>query len=278
MAFEFPAVTEFGLERAAAVLTRGFADYYVKIPFTAAGLVQMARTDSIDLTASRVIVCDGAAIGVAMMARRGWTSRLAGMSVVPEARRRGAGRAVMVQLLAEARARGERMMVLEVIEQNEPAVRLYEASGFAKVRRLVGFAGPGAADAAAAPVLTEVDLRAMAEVVTREGLPDLPWQLSGETFAHLTPPCVAYRLGGAWVALANVLGSPVSIRGLVTERGRQGQGRALALLRAVMARHPGKEWRMSALWPEELAEVFLQVGLARTPLSQWQMSRCLEPA
>jgi hypothetical protein len=38
-----------------------------------------------------------------------------------------------------------------------------------------------------------------------------------------------------------------------------------------MARHPGEEWRVSALWPEDLAEVFVQAALARTPLTQWQM-------
>jgi hypothetical protein len=45
------------------------------------------------------------------------------------------------------------------------------------------------------------------------------------------------------------------------------------LLRAVLAKHPGKEWRMNAIWPDELAAVFLEAGFARTPLSQWQMAR-----
>ncbi len=157
------------------------------------------------------------------------------------------------------------------MKQNEPAVRLDAAMSFEKVRRLVGFAGPGATDLAVPSGLTEVDLRAMAAVLTRDGLVDLPWQLSGETLAHLTPPGVAFHLNGAWLALVNPAASPIVIRGMVTERGRQGQGRAVALLRAAMARFPGKEWRISALWPEEFSEVFLQAGLTRTPLSQWQM-------
>lgn len=275
MAFEFPAVADFGLERAAEVLTRAFADYFVKIPFSAASLMQAVRADSVDLTASRMIVVDGVAKGGALIARRGWTSRLAGMGILPEARRLGAGRATMVHLLAEARARGDRTMVLEVIEQNDPAMRLYEAMGFAKVRRLVGFAGPGATQSEVSVGLTEVDLRALAAVVTRDGLGNLPWQLSGETLAQLTPPAAAFHLDGAWLALANPVASPVVIRGLVTECGRRGQGRAVALLRATMARFPGKEWRISALWPEELADVFLHAGLTRTPLSQWQMEQRL---
>jgi hypothetical protein len=67
----------------------------------------------------------------------------------------------------------------------------------------------------------------------------------------------------------------VTIRGLVTEHTLQGQGRAAALVRAVMGKFPGKEWRVSALWPEELAGVYDGTGLKRTPLSQWQMERAL---
>jgi GNAT superfamily N-acetyltransferase len=197
------------------------------------------------------------------------------MAVVPEARRSGVGRAGVRQLLAEAKARGERTMVLEVIEQNEPAVKLYESGGFKKVRRLIGFAGPGAPGVAVPPGLTEVDLRDMAEIVTHDGLRDLPWQLSGETLAQLTPPSLAYRLNGSWVALSNPAGPQVTIRGLVTEHTVQGQGRAAALLRAVMGKFPGKEWRMPALWPEELGPVVAEAGLPQTTLSQWQMEQTL---
>jgi ribosomal protein S18 acetylase RimI-like enzyme len=273
MGYEFPSVAEYGLERAAEVLSRGFANYLVPIVSNAGVLLSMARVDSVDLTVSRVFVRDGAAIGGALVARRGWTCRLAGMAIVPEARRAGAGRAGVARLLAEAKARGERDMVLEVIEQNEPAVKLYEACSFKKVRRLVGFAGPGVPDTTVPPGLMEVDLRDMAEVVTHDSLRDLPWQLSGETLAQLTPPCVAFRLNGSWVALSNPAGVQITIRGLITEHAVQGQGRVATLLRAVMAKFPGKEWRIGALWPEELGPVIADAGLARTPLSQWQMER-----
>jgi hypothetical protein len=43
-----------------------------------------------------------------------------------------------------------------------------------------------------------------------------------------------------------------------------------------MAKHSGKEeWRLSAVWPEELAAVILPAGLPRAPLTQWQMQRSL---
>ncbi|HTL66358.1 MAG TPA: GNAT family N-acetyltransferase [Lacunisphaera sp.] len=271
MGLEFVSLLDHGLAESASVLTRGFSDYTVRIAMSPAILAQMARVDSVDLGASRVFVREGRPVGAALLARRGWTARLAAMAIVPEARRSGVGRAAVARLLSEARERHERTMVLEVIATNVAAVTLYEAGGFKKVRRLVGFAGPGAADGNVPSGLTEVDLREMAEVVTHDGRRDLPWQISGETLAQLTPPHVAFRLDGSWIALTDPSVPVVTIRGLVTEHHVQGQGRAAALIRATMARFPGKEWRVSAIWPEELADVIEQAGLVRTELAQWQM-------
>jgi ribosomal protein S18 acetylase RimI-like enzyme len=279
MNLEFPSLVDYGLERAADVLARAFKDYFVRIPFNVAVLLNAARTDSVDLAASRMFLRDGTAVGGALIARRGWTARLAGMAITPEARRTGVGRAAVLHLLAEAKARGDRSMVLEVIEQNVGAVELYRACGFQTVRRLVGFAGPPPSEAVAPPGLIEVDLREVAAAITRYGLPDLPWQLSGETVAQLTPPAVAYRLDAAWVAMTDPAQSVVTIRGLIAEPAI-GDGtppcrdREAALLRAVMAKHPGKEeWRLSAIWPEEFAAMIAPAGLPRSPLSQWQMQR-----
>jgi N-acetylglutamate synthase-like GNAT family acetyltransferase len=235
----------------------------------------MERTDSVDLAASCVVLSGETPVGAALIARRGWTSRLAAMALAPDARRQGAGRALVQHLLAEAKARGERAMVLEVIEQNEAAVKLYVGCGFKRVRRLVGFVGRGDGDRSAATSLTEVDLRDMGAVVNIEGAPHLPWQLSGETVASLTPPTVAYRLNGAWVALSNLATPKVAIRALITERVEQGRGRSSTLLQAVMAKHPGKEWEMKAIWPEEFSAAFTAAGFARTELTQWQMAQAL---
>jgi ribosomal protein S18 acetylase RimI-like enzyme len=277
MNLEWPSMIDFGLEPAAEVLGRAFEDYFVRIPSSVAILLNMARADSVDLTLSRIFLRDGAAVGGALIARRGWTCRLAGMAIVSNARRAGIGRAAVLHLVEEAEARGDRTMLLEVIEQNTAAVELYRACGFKEVRRLVGFAGPPASAPDLSPDLVEVDLREVARAVTSYGLPDLPWQISGETLAHLTPPCVAYQLNGAWIALSDPSQPVVTIRGLIAEP-IIGDGtppcrdREAALLLAAMAKHPGKEeWRFSALWPEELAPLIEPAGLPRSPLTQWQM-------
>jgi ribosomal protein S18 acetylase RimI-like enzyme len=282
MNLEFPSMVDYGLEPAAELLARAYEDYFVRIPSTVGVLLNMARADSVDLASSCVFVRGGTAVGGALIARRGWTCRLAGMAIVPQARRTGVGRAAMAHLLGEAKARGDRTMLLEVIEQNSGAVELYRACGFKEIRRLIGFAGPPLPDLAASSNLVEVDLREVAEAVTRHGLPDLPWQLSGETLAQLTPPNVAYQLDGAWIALSDPSPPVVTIRALIAEPNAAGDGtppcrnREAALLRAVMGKHPGRqEWRLSALWPEELATVIAPAGLPRSPLTQWQMQRAV---
>lgn len=275
MPLAFPSALDFGLEPTAQVFTRGFSDYFVPIASSPAILLGMARADSVDLTASRVAVLDGVAVAAALIARRGWTSRLAGMAVVPEARKSGVGKALMAQLLAEAKARSEHAMALEVIEQNAPAVRLYEGCGFQKIRRLTGYAGRPEIPPGASAELEEIDARELAALVSEHGLPDLPWQLSPETIAHATPPSTAFRFGASAVLVTNPAADVMGIRALVTRREHRGRGSSLALLRAVMARYPGKEWRASAIFPEEMGEAFTAAGLVRTPLSQWQMTRAL---
>jgi ribosomal protein S18 acetylase RimI-like enzyme len=231
----------------------------------------MAGQESIDLLCSQVALRDGQAAGVALIARRGWTSRLAAMAVSPSARNTGIGSWLMSQLIEQARARGERAMVLEVIEGNEPAVHLYRRAGFETVRRLVSYdTGPTTGIAGPVPG-TEMDLRELAGWVSVYGLTDLPWQISGESLAQLGPPNVAFRWNGAAIALSNPEADTIAVRSLLVLPEARGQGRAGALLRATVDRYPGKTWRVPPLCPEEMGGLFERVGFARDSLSQLQM-------
>jgi ribosomal protein S18 acetylase RimI-like enzyme len=277
MTVEFQALDQFGLKRAAEVLTRAFADYFVKIPFAASTLLQMARSDSVDLGASRIVLRDGSAVGAALIARRGWTSRLAAMALVPDARKSGLGTAFVERLLHDAHDRGERAMVLEVIEQNTPAVRLYEKCGFKKRRRLLGFIagadeGPDAPDNHAQ--ITEIDPREMAKALA-SAAPDWPWQLAAETLAHVAPPAQAFRIEGVSVAVTGLAGVEVTVRGIGPVAGADDLLRCASALRALRCRHPGKRWQMKPVWPEECSAAFVGAGFTRTELSQWQMQRAV---
>jgi GNAT superfamily N-acetyltransferase len=184
----------------------------------------------------------------------------------------------MDRLIGEAQVRGERAMALEVIEQNTPAVRLYRKSGFRTVRRLVGYAASpphegGEIDKEQLAALQEIDIREFACLVTGQGLPDLPWQISGESLALMGPPNVAHRLDDASVLLSDPEAPQVAVRALLVAPQARQQGQATRLLRALLARYPLKTWRVPALCPEEAGRPFERAGFERSSLSQLQMIR-----
>lgn len=83
--------------------------------------------------ATFVAVVDGADVGIVRGgpdAERPRTSWLLSMWVAPEVRGRGVGDALVLALVAWARDLGERTLLLEVADQNLPAVRLYARHGF----------------------------------------------------------------------------------------------------------------------------------------------------
>lgn len=253
------------------LLNLSFESYLVPVHFELPQFLTMLRKDSVDLASSRVLLADGEPSGIALIARRGWTSRLAAMGITKEMRGKNAGTWFMEQLLHETRDRNDREMVLEVIEQNEAAVRLYRKFGFQTVRRLVGLICRDAKQAAKSDLI-EVDLREMGRLVSLYGLPDLPWQLSGETVALLTPPAHAFGWEKAYVAVSNPEAEHVAIWSLLVEPQARGNGRAVELLRRVMSSYVDKTWHVPAILPEELGVVFERVGFRREELSQWQMS------
>jgi ribosomal protein S18 acetylase RimI-like enzyme len=270
MSLNLQSMLDCDLAEVATLLNRGFAEYWVRIEFSVAGLLRMVAQDGISVSDSRVALRDDEKVAVALIARRGWSSRLAGMAVVPEARATGVGSWLTAQLLSESRQRGERRMELEVIEENIPGVRLYWKSGFHTLRRLVCFALRDPHEGQKAD-LEEVDIREVARIVTRHGLPDLPWQVSGESLAQLGPPSRAYKCGAAYAAISDPAASSVAIRSVVVEPQGRRQGHAMRLLRALIAEYPGKEWNVPALCPEEIGGVFERVGFVKGPLAQLHM-------
>jgi GNAT superfamily N-acetyltransferase len=278
MRFRLESVLDHGLDRALDLLNRGFADYVVPIELDAAELHHLIVEDGIDVSRSRVVYRDGQAVGIALIARRGWTIRLAAMALVPSARGAGVGSWLLGRTIDEAQEHGERAMVLEVIEQNEPALQLYRKSGFRAVRRLVGYVATPPYEGNETALqghdsMQEIDVREFARRVSACGLPDLPWQVSGESLACLGPPNAAYRLDDAFVLLSDPEASQVAVRALLVDPRARRQGQATNLLRALLARSPQKTWRVLELCPEEAGGPFEKAGFERTSLSQFQMIR-----
>jgi GNAT superfamily N-acetyltransferase len=274
MDFDTVAASNYSLPDLVRFLNQGFEGYFVPIQIQLFDFLAMLRKDGIDLTISRVLIADDQPCGVALIARRGWTSRLAAMGIAKERRGQGAGSWFIKQLIEEAYQRGEREMSLEVIEQNEPAVRLYQKSGFQTVRRLIGLIRKDAEEIEMEP-LQEIDLREMGCLISQHGLADLPWQLSGDSIAQMNPPARAYCKGQAYVAISNPEAERVVIWSLLVEEGARGKGFGTHMLKNLMANHRGKTWHVPALFPEEFENVFVRAGFEREKLSQWQMRLAL---
>lgn len=261
---------------------RSFMGYPVTLPRTAAALEARVRTESIDLDVSRVVKQGGENIGLALIARRGWNARVAAFAILPDARGGGVGLKVMRQVLGESRERGEHWMTLEVIEQNEPAVSLYRKLGFTQKRRLFGYrraplpATAGSHDAD----LTEIDPLEFARLATRHGVPDLPWQLSGETLSNITPPAIAYSLDGyAFALLTGLDDAAITVRAFVIPPAFQRQGWGNALAQALFTRFPRREWRVPFVVPEGMpARFFESIGFEPETMNQLEMTLDLAKA
>src|SRR5215216_101482 len=223
MDFETRPASDYPLAELVQTLNRGFEEYFIPVTLNMTAFLNMVRKDGIDLAISRVLLAKGQPIGIALLAHRGWTSRLAAMGIAHEKRGMGAGAWLMDRLIAEACEREEREMVLEVIEQNKPAVHLYEKCSFAIVRRLIGFLRKDAVEEGT-PQLTEIDLREAARLVSQHGLPDLPWQLSAETLAQMNPPARAYRNREASVIISNPEVDNIAVWSLLVESQARGHG------------------------------------------------------
>ena len=270
MDFDTAPASNYPMPDLVRFLNRGFEGYLVPIQFDTDTFLNMLRKDGIDLTASRVLIANDRPSGIALIARRGWASRLAAMGIEKETRGRRAGSWFMDELIDEACQRGEREMVLEVIEQNEPAVKLYQKSGFQTVRRLIGLIRKDAEESENSD-LQEMDLREMGRLISQHGLSDLPWQLSGESIAQMNPPARAYCKGKAYAVISNPDTEHVVIWSLLVEPQARRHGLGTNLLKSVIANHPGRTWHVPAIFPEEFEKIFGRAGFEREELSQWQM-------
>ena len=142
------------------------------------------------------------------------------------------------------------------------------------VRRLVGYKLENPQGKSKGKI-EEIDIRDLAKLVSAHGLKDLPWQLSGETIAQHTPPSRAYRLDDAYCLISNPEAEQVVISSVLVKAGSRGAGLSPVLMRAVFSRFPNKTWRVPAIFPEEMAPIFEEVGMKREELSQLQMALTL---
>ena len=262
----------------AAAMEHCFEDYVVPVRMTAEGWERRFRGEHLDPWASRVYFRGETPAAVLFITRRGWTSRVGGMGVAKALRGTGLGRRVMREAIDDARARGDRTLLLEVIEQNPPAVKLYQSLGFRTTRRLVGWkwADPRVPEGTAG-ALREVDPLEVSRIIHCEGEPGLPWMLAPETLAAATAPARGFALQDrAYAVVSNPQAETLGVPALVVPRAHRRQGWGTRMLRALAAEFPGRPLAIGAIVPESLApEFFLHAGWEQMEISQFEMG--IEP-
>jgi ribosomal protein S18 acetylase RimI-like enzyme len=251
-------VAECTAARVANALTRSFEGYVMPVNVSAQGYERRFRPENLDPFASRVYFRESRPVAVLLVARRGWTSRIAAMAVAPEVRGRGVGRQIMQGAIREAVSRGDRSVLLEVIENNTPAVNLYTGLGFSPLRRLVGYhRGPGGVAPDTADTLSALDPLDFARVAAREGERGLPWMLAAETLSSTVSPAEAYHLDHhAYALIGDSDAAVITLTALVVPRADRRKGWGTRLMRALYAAFADRSWSIPAIVPEELAPAF----------------------
>jgi ribosomal protein S18 acetylase RimI-like enzyme len=120
----------------AALFTAGYEGYFMPVAIDEATFSFMARTWDYDLAGSLVATDGEADVGLGMLAVRGADAWIGGVGVVTGRRGEGIGERLMRAVEEQARARRVRRLWLEVLTQNEPAIKLYEKLGYEQVREL----------------------------------------------------------------------------------------------------------------------------------------------
>jgi len=263
----------------ADALTRSFEGYVVPVNVSAEAYERRFRPENVDPFASYAYFRENRPVAMVLVARRGWTSRIAAMAVAPETRGKGLGKCIMQSVIGEAVERGDRSVLLEVFEHNTPAVKLYEGLGFEPLRRLVGYhhrpgAAPDGADA-----LSKLDPLALARVVAREGKTNLPWMLAAETLSGAVSPAQAFHLDHrAYVLIGDPDADVISLTALVVPRANRRNGWGTRLMQTLLATYPDRAWSIPQTVPEELApEFFARCGWKLMDTNQLEMVLDLSP-
>ncbi len=264
------------LAEQAAVFTAAFQDYLAgSFQPNAEGLARILFHHGAQLWFSRFLRLEGSWAGFGYIGRTGDISRLAGMGFVPAARGRGMGQRLLQHLLDDARQRGDRRMTLEVFEQNAPAAALYRKAGFWEVGRLFGWQHPGVGASQAAPPSPPETLTVARLLATSHALeyPELPWQISRFALAHLPPKARAYHRDDAVLVVSDPVTPVIRILAVMTLGSGPMNWRALEDLgRSVMRSHPGAQWMVPQIFPEEFGSGFFEpLGFKRETLNQLLM-------
>jgi ribosomal protein S18 acetylase RimI-like enzyme len=173
--------SDYELGRLARLFTDAYEGYFLPFAIDEARLRFMVDAYDLDLDASRVALREAVPVGLANLGVRGDRGWIGGIGVVPAARRQGLARRLMEAVLDAARERGLSAIQLEVLEQNEPAYRLYDDLGFNTTRWVEVLV----LDRAEGGSARDVSVEEAAKTIRALRRAPEPWQRADETVERL---------------------------------------------------------------------------------------------
>lgn len=264
------SATPYSLPELALLFGRCFEGYFVPVGTDMAALAARNAAEQVNMHDSLIAYADGEAVGIALMARRGTESRVAAMGIATDWRGKGVGKVLLAEVVAQARQRGDTRILLEVIDQNAPAIRLYEGGGFAILRTLKGYTRPpkpGDTSSLHSCTITEV-----ARQVALYGDVDLLWQAQAATLAGCVLPFQGFACGEAY-AMGVVGPEVVQLRAIVVPPAQRGRGEGRRLLDAISAAYPDHLLAVSSIVPEEaMGGFFTRCGFSFAAINQFEMA------
>jgi len=235
---ELRALTGVGWPALADVFTAAFSDYAVKLVMTADALAAMQTRRGYDPAVSFGAYADDALVGFALTCRddtttprhpRGGRIYNSGTGVVPAHRRTGLARRLIDAVIAACDA----PYVLEVLEDNAGAIALYQAAGFAIIRRLQCWSYDGPRE----ELGPRAELDAWHGSLARTFDVEPAWQNSLASIARATEPYVTLGDARGYVVVFPATGD-VPLLWVDPAARRRGHGRRLLAGAAACANKP----------------------------------------
>lgn len=260
-----PAI-HYSCTQLAAFVGQCFEGYSMPFSLPPAVFAQRFIAEGLSLVDSCVWLDGDEPAAVALITRRGVSARLAAFAIRPQYRAQGMGKRLLPPLMAALRDKGVRLMRLEVIQDNHPAVALYHSLGFTTVQPLYGYQGAKevVGDATA---LREIDPLVVVRKAVCENNAALSWLTDPLSAASLPARAFEYR-NQALAVIAMHMETP-QLRFVYVEPEYRRRGFASELLQALNQHFPGLS--TSVVVPGMFAPLFARAGYTPLALSQYEM-------
>ncbi|MBC1982757.1 GNAT family N-acetyltransferase [Listeria booriae] len=167
-------LSAFTRQEQVALWNEAFSDYLVPATTTEASF--KARMESLFLSEEESLVAtmNGEPAGIALTGTREFQSKkiawIGGIAIVPKFRKNGLARQLMEALISDYGKQSVAESWLEVIANNQPAIRLYESLGYEKINDLTFLKGDLQNYDKAEVTLTSITSEPISEN------PNTPWQ------------------------------------------------------------------------------------------------------